>query len=321
MLASHLRGPGQIEVEDAPDPEVTGPGELLVRLEHAAICGSDLKAVAAGGGLRGTAPRAGSPGHECVGVVVASTSDDFQPGDQVLAITKASNGFAELMTVPAAECVRVPTGLSSDCAVLGQQLGTVIHALRPVGSLLDRTVAIVGQGPAGLAFLGLARAMGARAVVTLERRPARKAASAMWGADAALEADEADVVERTAAALGNPAGADLVVDAAGGQSAISLAYRLVRPFGSVLHYGLPAGAVQLDHEVAFRKQSTTYRTVHAQWEEDLACFELALRILARGAPQLPDVVSHHFPLARLPEAFALANDPAGDALKVVVDIG
>lgn len=318
MRASTILGPGQITVGDAPDPDLL-PGQVLLKVLQAAICGSDRKSLARGGLSGGRHLGPGAPGHECVGEVLESDSELFRRGDRLLVMPPLDNSFAELISVPPKFCVPVPESLTTPTAIIGQQFGTVLHALRKVGSMLDRSVAIVGQGPAGLLFLHMARMGGARQIVTFERRAARRAASERIGVD--LAADPADPEAISAALrLLDGEGADLVIDAAGAQSAINLSYELVRPFGAVLHFGLPTGALQFDHELAFRKQATTYRSVGAQAEQDMACFRLSLKMIERGLLPADDLITHHLPLGRLPEGFALAGDPNGDALKILIDV-
>lgn len=314
MLAAELYGPDQLRMRSVPRPQVADDGVLL-RLVTAGICGSDIKSYHAGE-LLGGPTVIGAPGHEFVGEVVESRSDAFGVGDLVLALPPASNGFCEYLAVPARVCMQVPSGMSPDLAVRAQQLGTVIHALRPAGSLLDRRVAIIGQGSAGLEFLLMARGMGARIVATLEPRPVRREAAARFGADLVFDPHDPEAIDQVLRATDG--GADLVIDAAGGQEPIRLAYALVREFGTVLQFGLPAGATLFDHEVAFRKQVTTLRAVHAQAETDQACFRLAMSFLRRKTLPLDGIVSHCLPFARLPEAIAMAAAADSGVLKVLV---
>ena len=113
---------------------------------------------------------------------------------------------------------------------------------------------------------------------------------------------------------------DVVIDAAGGQSAIDLAYRLIRKFGIVLQFGLPHGAQTFDHEIAFRKQVSTHRSVYAQHEEHLACFSLALELLRRGTVKTDLLITETFPLPRLPEALKMATDPASGVAKLLIEV-
>jgi L-iditol 2-dehydrogenase len=296
-------------MQEAPMPELKD-GEALLRMLSVGICGSDV-----GNYHRGTARyRApGQCGHEFVGEVVDTTTPGLPVGQRFLVIPPQANAFAEFLAAGPQHCIPVPESLSPELAVLGQQFGTVLHALRRVGSLLDRSVAIVGAGPAGLSFLAMALNMGARSVYVLESRQPRREAASRSGADRVFEPSRADEVIDL---LGG--GGEVVIDAAGGQSAIDLAYRLVRKQGTVLRFGLPRDATTLDHEVAIRKEIQALHAVGAQQEPNLACFRLALRLIERGAVDIGRSTSHTLPLAAVPDALALAADVNGDALKVVI---
>lgn len=323
MQASFMSAPDVVEIREVPIP-TPRQGELLVRMRYAGICGSDLKRVHyAMTEFAEPQDTVGSSGHECIGEVVevrgpaAVPTDAFQVGDLVLALPPEENGFAEYLALPMERCLRLPDGLSPLQAVRSQQLGTVIHSLRAVGALMDQKVVIVGQGAAGLEFSLLALAAGARQVVAVEPRPARRAAAQRLGVDAVFDPGEPDCVAAVTEATRG--GADLVLEAVGTSPAIDLSYQVVQPMGGVLQFGVPRGVTTFNHDLAFRKQVTTYRAVYAQAEPNLACFRLALTLLLRGTLTFAGHISHQFPFPRLAEAIAFAGNPAGDALKVVLD--
>jgi threonine dehydrogenase-like Zn-dependent dehydrogenase len=105
VLAAVLIGRRQWTVTDVPVPAV-GSGEILVRTEVAAVCGSDLHAAA---GATSAYPP-GAPGHEAVGTVVESRSPRFAPGDRVLCVPAAAEArcFAQCQVLPGASAVRLP---------------------------------------------------------------------------------------------------------------------------------------------------------------------------------------------------------------------
>jgi L-iditol 2-dehydrogenase len=307
-----ILGPSNIVMTEAPMPELKD-GEAMLRMLSVGICGSDI-----GNYHRGTMRYRlpGQCGHEFVGEVLDTTVPSMPRGQRFLVIPPQANAFAEFLAVGPQHCVVVPDTLDPEVAVLGQQFGTVLHALRRVGSLLDRVVTIVGAGPAGLSFLSMALNMGARNVYVFETREPRRAAAVRAGADAVYYPTQADELID---ALGG--GSEVVIDAAGGQGAIDLAYRLVRKQGTVLRFGLPKDATTLDHEIAIRKEVQALHAVGAQQEPNLACFRLVLRLLERGSVDPQRATSHILPLSSIPEALALASDPNRDALKVVISAG
>jgi L-iditol 2-dehydrogenase len=288
--------------------------EVLVRSRLLGICGSDLYPYRTGRPGRPDAKiEPGAPGHEIVGEIIESRSRRLKVGDRVLALPALGNGFADYVIAEDKTCALVPDNVSDLDGLLGQQLGTVVHALRTMPPVLDKTVAIVGQGPAGLMFLSMLLGMGAREVVTVEPRSLRRAHSIKLGAHKAFET-EAEIVDNA----GTAGRFDFVIEAVGSREAIDVAYRLVRAFGTVLHFGLPHGLMGFDNERAFRKQATTLRAVHAQQEEGLACFLMGMELLRRGTIKSDGLISHRLPLECGPEALAISAS-GDDALKVLID--
>ncbi|MBV8084991.1 MAG: zinc-binding dehydrogenase [Chloroflexi bacterium] len=312
MQASLILGPHAIEMRDVPMPEPKN-GEILLKMLNAGICGSDL-----GNYHRGTArdavPQPGQCGHEFVGEVIDTSVPNVRTGQRLLVMPPRSNAFAEFLAVPPDCTIPVPDSLESPVALLAQQLGTVLHAMRFLPPLLDQTVAVVGAGPAGLSFAQMAIKMGARAVYSVENRPARReVALNKIGVDRAVASEG---LSELLDLLGG--GSDVAIDAAGGQSAIDTAYRLVKKGGHVLRFGLPHGATTFDHELAIRKEVNAHHAVGAQQEPNLACFRLAMRLIERGEVDPTKGVSHHMTLAQVPDALALADDPNGNAIKIVI---
>jgi threonine dehydrogenase-like Zn-dependent dehydrogenase len=241
MLAAVLAGRRRWTVEDVPVPP-TGDGEVLVRTEVAAVCGSDLHAAAAA--RSALAP--GAPGHEAVGTIVASRSPRLTPGDRVLCVPAAAEArcFAEFQVLPDTAVVPLPRagtgdGLTAEELVVAQQLGTAIFAMKrfwPGGDGSGRTAAVLGAGPAGIAFVTLLRRAGFSRVVASDLAPARLTAAAARGADEVVNAAEHDAVDAVMRLTGG-AGADLVVEAAGRDATRHQAMRIVRVDGRIGLFG------------------------------------------------------------------------------------
>ncbi len=142
--------PCEVSWVDIPDPVLPSDG-MVLRMQVAAICGSDLH-------FLHDSPREdytfllGQSGHECVATVEASNVAEYSCGTSVLALVPRFDGFADYVVATPDEVVLLPAGLLPECAVMTQQLGTVVYCCRKLGSVVDKRVVIVGQGPAGLLF-------------------------------------------------------------------------------------------------------------------------------------------------------------------------
>jgi threonine dehydrogenase-like Zn-dependent dehydrogenase len=264
MRAVVVTGPDQLEVTSVPDPVICNPGDAIVRVRRAAICGTDLHVI-------GQAGERFIPGHEFAGEVTGTGSavTSVRPGDLVTgadytacgqcwwcqrgdhwhcpqrqffgtgtAFGPALDGAqAELVRVPHADVVlrRLPPGFSLDAAVfLGDTLATGYAAVQRAGYRPGDTLAVVGGGPVGQLTSLVAQACGAGAVILIEPVAARREFAAANGALAA----EPDSARALADEVTDGRGADAVVDAVGGTLGLDTALYLVRRGGTVVSVGV-----------------------------------------------------------------------------------
>ncbi len=323
MRAGRLVEVGRIECEEVPiDP--ARPGELLVHSTYASICGSDLHGAMFGVDLPPPPWPAGWPGHEGIGTVVESHADGFDQGDLVLAVPNAaiSRCMAEYQRLQAVTAVKLDPslGVPVDQLLMAQQLGTVIFALRRYPTdVAGKTVAVLGQGSAGLFFAHLLKKAGAATVIVADLSPARLALSRHFGADVVLDANRDDVHAAVKDLTGG-AGADYVVEAVGTAKTLAQSVDLVAPDCKLLWFGLPdtSDAVPVSFHKFFRKRLTAQTVYGAQFEPGLVSFRVALDQIARGAIDVKPLLSHVLPIEDVRHAFELAHSRDEDAIKVSV---
>lgn len=324
MRAALVTAPSRVEVVEVPDP-VPGPGEVLIRTEVAAICGSDLHLAAEGGnGIPG------NPGHEAVGVVVESRSSLLPVGTRVLCTPPAavSACFADLQVLPPSAVVPLPDGVPASRLVLAQQLGTAIFAMkrfwpaapaRLPATAEPRAAAVVGTGPAGLAFVQLLRRAGFAQVIVSDLSLARLATATSYGATTVVHAPGEDIVE-VVEAVTEGVGVELAIEAAGTAATRHQVMRMVRDEGRIGLFGLYADD-ELESwpmKTVFRKRATLDLTWNAQLEDGLASFADAVDIVAAAGPDAPTMITHTFGIEDVAAAFALAGDPLRGAGKVAL---
>ena len=324
MKASRLVEPGRIECEDVPEPTLDDVAEpaVLVRTLRASICGSDVHTVFHHLYPGAFPAPAGYPGHEAVSEVVGSTAPAFSPGDRVLCVPDPlrSTAFAELQLIPPAYLVTLPSDSGLEL-VLAQQLGTVIYALRrfwPAGRGEGATVAVLGAGSAGLFFTQLLRQAGFDRVVVSDGHEHRRAAARRVGADEVAAAGELSAAVKD---LTGGQGADLVVEAAGYDVARAEAIDALRVDGRLGLFGLPEspGDAPVPFNLLFRKRATVELVWDAQHEPELASFRQALDALHEGTIDTVGMLTHHYGLDGITDAFAHAFDGGDGALKIAVD--
>jgi L-iditol 2-dehydrogenase len=305
--------------ENVPVP-LLADGEVLIRTAYASICGSDLHHVFL------TAPpqpgAAGYPGHESVGEVVESRCPGFGPGDCVLTVPYPDAGrcLAQWQALPGAACIRLPGTAPLSHLLMAQQLGTVVYALRshPL-DLIGKDAAVIGQGSAGAFFTFLLKRAGAARVLVCDKSPARLAYSRQLGADVAVDAGAADFRSAVMKAT-DGRGADVVVEAVGSREAFPLSLELAATGATVVWFGLPedGGDYPFSFGEFFRRRLTAHAKFGAQGEPGLESFRHALRMIADRAIDVAPLLSHMLPIEQVDEAFRVARDRTGNALKVSI---
>lgn len=258
----------------------------MVRVTHAAVCGTDLHLLAHPDHL----PAGTVLGHEFVGTVseVGSRVSGLAVGDRVAGADYVACGRcwwcrgsrhwhcesrrffgtgatfgpalsgaqAELVRVPFADTVlhRLPDGLDSEAAlVLGDVLATGYAAVQQAKPRPGSVVAVVGGGPVGLMAAACAQAAGAGVVVVVEPVEVRRLVASSTGS-LGVTPDQAARVVRD---LTDGRGADRVVDAVGGATGLNLALDVVRGRGRVVSVGVPTTEHwQLPVARAFREEVT-----------------------------------------------------------------
>lgn len=339
MLAARLHGPDDLRLETLPCPE-PGPGEVVLRVERALTCGTDLKMY-----RRGRHPALGPLpalfGHEVAGVVAAVGPGvtGLREGEPVVVANSAPCGrcrpcqrgqlslcrdlvflfgaFAQYVRVPArivaTNLHRRPAGLTAAEAALVEPLACAVHGLTVAAPEPGATVLIVGGGALGLFLARLAKLRGAT-VLLCDRHPDRLALARRLGVDQPLAGAAGALVE-TVRQLTAGEGADVVIEAVGSVAAWEEAVQLVRPGGTVVFFGGPP----LDSQVALPTAPVHYGelTLRGAFHHTPACVRAALGLLASGAVPGALFISGEYPLTRLPEA--LAAMAARQGLKYAID--
>jgi len=285
-------------------------------------------------------------GHEGVGVVVETGEgvDEVAVGDRVfvnhhvgrLGGHQAARGhftidpaykatrldpgeMAEYVRIPAvnlrADSHVLPDVIDDDLATTIEPWSCVLGGLRVCGIQPGDTVLVVGGGFMGLGFAHMAPLFGAGTVLVSEYSPWRRAKAQELGATDVIDPATEDPARRLRE-LGDGRLADVVVAAVPSAGVYAQARALVEP-GGTLHLAAPGRPgtewVQDAAEAYFDEVTVTSR-----YSADHRDTYQYIRLLQSGRVDPRPAITHHFPLDRLPEAFALLRE-AGDSLKIVVN--
>jgi 2-desacetyl-2-hydroxyethyl bacteriochlorophyllide A dehydrogenase len=342
MRAVTFQAPGEVRVEDKPEPEPAARDDAVVAIEASGICGSDLHIYH---GRVKIAPGF-TIGHEFVGTVVAAGDDvtRVKTGDRVLGCFHTACGTcffclrgvfhkcdqmrtfghgaalgdlqgtqAEQALVPHANLTlrKVPDGIDNDVALFaGDVAGTGYHAVATADVQPGDSVAVLGLGPVGLCAVQTAVAAGAGPVLAIDTVEQRLNMARQFGATAVhlTEENPRDIAK----SVTEGRGVDAVIDAVGHPDALDLAIRLARKAGTVVAIGVYAEPCQVHMGLVWIK-ALTLRSGHANV---IGHVDRVLGMLAAGTLDPTPLVTHHMALDDAPEAYGVYD--RREALKIVL---
>jgi L-iditol 2-dehydrogenase len=312
VRAALLHGPGELRIEDVPEPE----GEVLVTVEAATACATDVKCLRYGHLILGPYPA--RFGHETVGVR-EDTGARVLVGDSVACgscrfcvdgrtqlcerMTWVLGGFAERIAAPEGALHAVPHGLEATGAAMAEPLAAAVHAVARAGDAARRpgaTTAVLGGGTMGLMLARLLVLEGCD-VTLADRHEERRAQATAFGARA---------VQRL-----EPAGHDVVMEAVGRPEAWRSAIEAAAPGAAVvLVGGCPSGS-----DVALPAAPLHYAEldVRGAFHHTPAEVDRALALLAAGDVDWRALAGPAIGLDELHDA--LLRPSHGEARKLVVD--
>ena len=191
---------------------VAESGSVLIRIEHAAICGTDKPFYC---GAEPPYPlEPGIPGHEAIGTVESCPSGRYEPGELVLVWGYGLGMFQEYVVAPEERHLRLPTGSEPEVILMSQLLGTVVHCLYKLDNLINTSVVVLGQGPVGQLFNACFRNLGVRHIIGVDPLRYRLDIGSEMGATHSVDPSERSVAEAVAE-ITKGALADIVVEAVG----------------------------------------------------------------------------------------------------------
>jgi 2-desacetyl-2-hydroxyethyl bacteriochlorophyllide A dehydrogenase len=342
MRAVTFQAPGEVRVEEKPEPQLTAPEDAIVRVEASGICGSDLHIYHE----RFPVDKGFTIGHEFVGTVLAAGDEVTRVavGDRVLGTFHVAcatcssclrgdyhrcrngrtfghgSGLGDLQGAQAEQLVcpwadvnlrKVPEGMSDEVALFaGDVMGTGYHAVANAGMKPGDSVAILGLGPVGLCAVQAALAGGAVQVFAIDTVEERLAMAAGFGATT-LHLTEDDPKKAIRAATGG-LGVDIAVDAVGNPEPLALAVSLARDAGTVSGVGAYAGRIEVPIGLAWLKCLDLRLGI----ANVIAHVDRVLGLLDAGKLDPTPLVSSHMSLDDAAEAYAIYD--RREALKIVL---
>lgn len=340
MKAATYYAAGDIRVEDVPEPDAPGHGEITVRIKACGVCGSDVTAWYMD-------PRAPTIlGHEPAGDVIAVGEGvtNFAVGDRVAlhhhvpcmvcdlcrrgAYTNCPQfkqtrlypaGMAEVVRVPAeivrSDVLKLPDEMPYEVGALVEPVACCVRALDRADIQIGDTVVVVGAGFNGIVMALLAPHWGADRVAILDLQETRLERARNLGLTV-FDSSAQDIKEQIAA-WADGKGPHAVMVTPSKIPVIDFGLELVAPGGTLLMYGPPMKGEQwpLDAYHIFFKEITVRGTYSAAPYD----IQRTMSMLANGVIDPDVLITHRFPLEQASEAWHLTK-AAGDSLKVMVTL-
>jgi 2-desacetyl-2-hydroxyethyl bacteriochlorophyllide A dehydrogenase len=345
MQAATFHGPRDVRVEEVPRPEIEEPGDVLLRVDLSAICGTDLHPYHG----RLEIEEGFVLGHEYMGTIEAKGDGvtQFEEGDRVvgsffvacgkcwfcrrgipmkcmmirvfglgMVFGDLSGAQSQYMRIPEADLTlrKLPDNgfTDDDMLLVGDILTTGYDAVRKTDLRPGDVVAVVGAGPVGLCTIMAARALGAGKVVAIDMVPERlKLAESLGAIPVNPKETEADdvVLELT-----EWRGADVVVDAVGHESALAATFPLVRQGGTI---SLPGMYLEVEAPMPIGDMWLKNITVTAGVANIQGHMDEIIELIRDGRLDPKVIISHRLPLSEAAKGYELFDSK--EALKVVLD--
>jgi len=332
--------PGLV-LDEVPIP-TPGPDKVLVQIEAASICGTDLHI---NRWDQWSSERIQPPltlGHELCGTIVAVGREvrEVAEGDYVSAESHVTcgtcfhcrtgrahmcertrilgvdrdGGFADYAAIPASvvwrnDCSKMPP----EIACLQEPFGNAVFATS-TQDLAGRAVAVLGCGPVGLFTIAIARSFGAGRLLASDHVPFRLELARKLGADDVVNIDEVESVPAWFLEQNEGIGMGIVFEMSGALKAIHDAFDIVRHGGNVVLFGIPSQPATIDIAESLIFKNLTVSAVNGRqiWET----WYTTRWLLEHGVVDLRPLITAELPLERYEEAFDLLE--TGEACKIVL---
>lgn len=342
MKSYFLVEPGRMEMRETPVPKPEA-GELIIKVETALTCGTDLKA------FRRGHPKMPMPtpfGHEFSGVIIdaGQSVNGWREGDAIMGVHTAPCGdcyycrrqlenlcpvtmdtmlmgaYAEYIKLPRPVVERntfhKPDSLSYEEAAILEPLACVVHGIDPLPIREDDHVLIIGAGSIGLMHILMARLKGAHKIIVSGKHEERLQLAKELGADHLIDAAQDDT-RQTVMDLTNGYGANWVIECTGRPEVWETTMDMVAKGGGIVLFGgCAAGTmVSVDTGRLHYDQITMIGTFHFT-PRDVA---RAHQLLIERQINVSKLISDKFPLEKLNHAFGLLMQ--GEGIKYAIQPG
>lgn len=354
MKAAIFVEPGRIEIDDKPIPDI-GANDALIKITTTTICGTDVHILKG----EYPVEKGLTIGHEPVGVIekLGKNVQGYQEGQRVIAGAicpsftsyacqdgcsaqdggSHSHGYkpmggwrfgntidgaqAEYLLVPDAQAnlSPVPESLSDEKVLMCPDIMSTGFAGAEAANIkIGDIVAVFAQGPIGLCATAGARLKGASLIIAVDGIDERLAISKQMGADITLDYRKEDVVTEILKLTGGR-GVDVSIEALGQQGTFEAALRVLKPGGTLSSLGVYSSDLTIPLG-AFAAGLGDHKIITSLCPGGKERMRRLMDVIARGRLDLSAMVTHHFKLENITEAYDLFSHQRDGVLKVAIEI-
>jgi 2-desacetyl-2-hydroxyethyl bacteriochlorophyllide A dehydrogenase len=333
-----MTSPGTIEHRDVSEPQA-GPGEVLLRIKRIGVCGSDVHV---NHGKHPFTPYPVVQGHEFSAIVEAVGEDveNVNVGDKATATPQMVcgecgpcrrgdyhicdhlkvKGFQapgvaqDLFVTQAEKVVPLPESFTHEQGALVEPVSVAVHATQRSGDLKGKNVAVLGAGPIGNLVAQMARARGARVLIT-DVSDFRLAKARDCSIEATSNPSAESLSDASKRVFGDE-GIDIVFDCAGVQETIDTAVEAVNKGGTIVAVAVYEGKPRVDMSVVGDRELAVVGTLMYQYRD----YEEAVRRIASGDIVTAPLDSKHFPFEQYGSAYEFIDEQGAKSMKVFIDL-
>lgn len=340
MKAAVWLGDNQVEVREIPIPEI-GEEEALLKVRAAGVCATDYHIIS--GMLKiGKAPNV--QGHEICGEVVKinSARTDIPVGQRCVVATSIgcghceycregkqyicndsseigyyphNGGYAEYVKVPVSAIVPISDKVSDKAGAILESTVCPTESLMRIGIPFAGSVVVAGTGPAGLAFIMVAKLMGAAKIIVLVRDEKSTIRAFKYGATHVVNVKTSPDAVKEVMDITDGKKADVVVEATGAKPMIESMPDYVKKGGNIILYGIPGDEEQICFPV--KKMVVEEISIHGAVGNTKAWYPL-VKMIENGSLDLEQLVTHEFTLEEINKAFDLYRNHDKTLIKAII---
>ena len=326
---------------EIPLPQI-GPGDVLIRVQMAGICGTDLHIYEWDRWAQRRVHPPLTVGHEFMGTIAAVGSDvrEFAAGERVSAEghiacrvclpcrtgdahicrnlsvigVDRDGAFAQYIAMPQQNVWKLDRSIPDQYAAIFDPLGNAVHSVMAAG-VSAKSVAITGAGSIGLMAISVARAAGASTIFAIDIRPEKLELAKSLGADETFLASDAGWVDKMRARTDGD-GVDVLLEMSGSAAAIEQGLAALRNGGRAALLGLPQEKINLDIGELIIFKGLSVLGIHGR--RMFETWYQMQKMVKSGRIDLKPIISHTLPLEAFDQAFDLLK--SGTAAKIILDL-